>query len=48
MVEILSGEEGDPDMTHDPDFSRLVIVVNARPDAHSLQWPSGEPAKSTV
>ncbi len=41
-VELLSGEAFDPAATHDPAFSRVLVVVNARPDAHSLPWPPGE------
>ncbi len=46
MVELLSGEAGSVEATHDPAFSRVLVVVNARPDAHSLPWPPGELASS--
>ena len=43
VVELLSGEEGESERTHDPAFSRLLVVLNARPDAQSLPWPPGQP-----
>lgn len=43
VVELLSSDAaGVKGGVHDPNYKRILVAFNARPERHLLRWPAGE------